>query len=69
MIQVDTDLQEHDRTYYVTKLVHPSYVYSALFFPDVSEDRSSKLIIATACFDAKVRLWVVNVGLNGDYLG
>lgn len=67
--QVDSDLQEHDRTYYVTKLLHPSYVYSALFYPDVSEDKQSRLIIATACFDAKVRIWLVNVGLNGDYLG
>jgi jouberin len=66
--QVDKDLSEHDRTYFVTKLVHSSYVYSAKFFPDVSEDKDSKLICATACFDSKVRIWVVNVGLNGDYL-
>ena len=48
--------------------MHSSYVYSAQFFPDVSEDRNSKLIIATACFDAKVRIWIVHVGINGDYL-
>jgi WD40 repeat protein len=57
--QVDNDIAEHDRTYFVTKLVHSSYVYGAVFFPDVSEEKDQKLIIATACFDAKVRLWLV----------
>jgi len=37
---------------------HPSYVYCARFHPeDKIEDKD---IIATACFDGKVRIWLVN---------
>lgn len=42
-------------------LQHPSYVYSAKIHPDASNGgQSGILIIATACFDQKVRLWLCN---------
>lgn len=50
--------------YYLTALLHPSYVYAASFFPDTSFERDSRLIIATVCYDRKVRLWQIDV--NGD---
>jgi hypothetical protein len=37
--------------------MHPSYVYGAKFFPD--EQNNQQLIVATICFDQKVRLWTV----------
>jgi len=37
-------------------LLHSSYVYSARIFPE----QSNKLIVvATACYDGKVRLWSI----------
>lgn len=53
--------------YYVTALLHPSYVYAAQFFPDTSFERDSRLIIATVCYDRKVRLWQVDVGGDGVF--
>lgn len=38
-------------------LMHPSYVYSAQIHPDASNGGLGKLLVATACFDQKVRLW------------
>ena len=38
-------------------LMHPSYVYSAQIHPDASNGSHGQLIVATACFDQKVRLW------------
>lgn len=54
--------------YFMTALLHPSYVYSANFYPDTSYEREERLIIATICYDQKVRLWVVNVGGEGAFI-
>ena len=43
-------------------MLHPSYVYSAIFHP--KRKGSNILIVCTACFDAKVRIFFVNF----DYL-
>ena len=44
-------------------LMHPSYVYSAQIHPDAANGGHGQLIVATACFDQKVRLW--NCPING----
>jgi len=52
------EIEEDDseRLMLVCTLSHPSYVYSGKFFKDREQTR---LMIATACFDAKVRIWKV----------
>lgn len=50
---------ENDVMYYLCSLLHPSFVYGAQFYPDFSYEREERLIIATACYDQKVRLWMV----------
>jgi len=49
---------ENDEKFFVCQLLHSSYVYSARIFPDL-ESFNSVMIVATACFDGKVRLWSV----------
>lgn len=41
-------------------LMHPSFVYSAQIHPDAANGSSGQLIVATACYDQKVRLWTCN---------
>lgn len=42
--------------------MHPSYVYGAKIFPDSSSAHSNRpQLIATACFDQLIRLWVVPI--------
>jgi len=57
---------ENDKYFFVCQLLHPSFVYSAKFYPDVKQT-STHLIIATACFDQKVRLWTV--ATDGSSIG
>ena len=45
-------------------LEHPSYVYSSKFLKEKEEQR---LIVATACFDGKVRIWRIDFE-EGKYL-
>lgn len=45
---------ENDAMFFICQLQHSSYVYSARFFPE-----NHGLVIATACYDGKVRLWSV----------
>jgi hypothetical protein len=54
--------------YYMCSLLHPSYVYGAQFYPDYSYEREERLIIASVCYDQKVRLWLVTVGSEGAYI-
>ena len=46
--------------YYMCSLLHPSYVYAAHFYPDTSYEKDERLILATICYDQKVRLWLVS---------
>jgi FOG: WD40 repeat len=57
--ELNDEIEEDDSEKYmhVCTLLHPSYVYGAKFFIDEDE---SRLIIATACFDTKVRFWRVD---------
>ena len=49
---------------------HPSYVYSAKIFPHKNEDGLvNKILIATACFDSKVRLWVAHFDMDNKCIG
>lgn len=45
---------ENEKTYLKAVLVHPSYVYAAQFEQSSTD---YELVVATACFDGKVRLW------------
>ena len=56
---------ENDVMYYLTTLLHPSYVYAASFYPDFVFERRDRLIIASVCYDQKVRIWVISVGPDG----
>ena len=52
---------ENDIKFLMCKpLMHPSYVYSAQIHPDASNGTTDQLIVATACFDQKVRIWACN---------
>ena len=51
------DEYESETEYLVAVLNHPSYVYSGKFHP--RKRKAENLVIATACFDAKVRIWYV----------
>lgn len=48
--------------FFLTQLMHPSFVYGAKIYP---VQDAAHLIIATVCFDQKVRLWQVRT-LGGD---
>ena len=50
---------------YLIDIKHPSYVYSSKFFPDASESQE-RLILVTACFDGKVRIWFLDI--SKDYV-
>lgn len=41
----------------VCTMIHPSFVYSADFHPTGAG--KGRMIIATACFDSKVRIWLI----------
>ena len=52
---------ENDVKFLLCKpLMHPSFVYSAQIHPDASNGTTDQLILATACFDQKVRIWACN---------
>jgi jouberin len=53
----DIDEEESEKQLLVCTLFHPFYVYSSKFYMDRD---TSTLVIATACFDAKVRVWRVD---------
>ena len=41
----------------VCTMIHPSFVYSADFHPIGAG--KGRMIVATACFDSKVRIWLI----------
>ncbi len=57
--ELNDEIEEDDSEKYMhlCTFLHPSYVYSSKFFID---DDDSRLIIATACFDSKIRFWRVD---------
>jgi jouberin len=56
----DEEVEEEDseRLLHICTLHHPSFVYSAKFYKQSELDRP---IIASACFDNKIRLWRVEL--------
>ena len=42
---------ENDSHYFVCQLLHPSYVYGGGFFPDSADEKDSRLIVASVCYD------------------
>lgn len=55
---------ENDAMFFICQLLHSSYVYAARIFPEANQ-MSGNLVIATACFDGKVRLWTVGTDEAG----
>lgn len=55
---------ENDSKYFVGQLLHPSFVYACGFYPDTAEERDSRLIIASVCYDQRVRLWLVSLDMD-----
>ena len=58
------DYTKNDATYYHDQLLHPSFVYSAKVYPESQIVGRDKLIIATACFDQKIRIWEVSLDIT-----
>jgi hypothetical protein len=56
---------ENDAKYFCEQLLHPSFVYGASFYPDTAMESDTRLIIATICYDQRVRLWLVSLGSDG----
>lgn len=59
---------QNSKHYQMCQIVHPSYVYGGQFFPDNNPESNERLIFASVCFDQKVRLWIVAIGIDGEYL-
>ena len=51
---------ENDELFFMDQLVHPSFVYAAKIYPDSQMVGIRELVIATACFDQKIRIWRVS---------
>lgn len=49
---------DNDDKFFVTEILHPSFVYAAKVHP---HSDANNLHIATACYDKMVRIWHVNV--------
>lgn len=45
-------------------MLHPSFVYGGAFYPDTAAEADSRLIVATVCYDQRVRVWLLS--MNGD---
>ena len=59
---------ENDAMYFLCSLLHSSYVYGIAFFPDEAIEKEERLIIASACYDQKIRIWMVSLNGDGTYL-
>ena len=57
---LDEDYLYNDDQLIVATLKHPSFVYSCEFIKSLNVIDKTKLYIATACHDGKVRLWYVD---------
>jgi jouberin len=55
---------ENDAMFFISQMLHSSYVHAAKIFPEQSQ-LDGKLLVATACFDQKVRLWHVLTDQTG----
>jgi hypothetical protein len=54
------NFMENDALFFHSSLMHSTYVYSARIYPEANSS-GNHLIVATACFDGKVRLWMINI--------
>lgn len=50
-------------------MLHPSYVYGVVFYPDEAFEKEERLVFCTVCYDQKVRVWVVQLNGDGTYAG
>ena len=60
---------ENDAKYFVQRMLHPSFVYGAAFYPDTAMESDSRLLIASICYDQRVRLWLVQLNEDGGSQG
>lgn len=51
------DHNENDKLFFITELVHPSYVYAVKFFKEDDEGSTSYKILATACYGQTLKFW------------
>ena len=59
----------NDHLYFLVNLFHPSFVYAAQFFQDTeSNGRVHRKIIASACYDQKIRFWTVKLSEANEYM-
>lgn len=60
---------KNDELFYITELVHPSFVYACTFFEDEEANGAamSKMVV-TACYDQKIRIWQVKVSGSNELL-
>eukprot|EP00826_Nyctotherus_ovalis_P049041 TRINITY_DN5858_c0_g1_i5.p1 TRINITY_DN5858_c0_g1~~TRINITY_DN5858_c0_g1_i5.p1 ORF type:complete len:607 (+),score=157.79 TRINITY_DN5858_c0_g1_i5:114-1934(+) len=55
------DYTENEQKLLLGILQHPSYVYSVEFLPEYANKLRINPVIATACFDGKVRIWILTI--------
>jgi WD40 repeat protein len=60
-IGVIEDYTENEKKLLLGILQHPSYVYSIEFLPEYANKLRINPVIATACFDGKVRIWILTI--------
>jgi jouberin len=49
---------ENDAMFFICSLLHSSYVYAARIYPETVQSGDT-IVVATACYDGKIRLWTV----------
>lgn len=60
-VTLSEDYGENEKKVLLGKIQHPSYVYAVEFLPEYANKLRPKPVIATACFDGKVRIWVAEI--------
>ena len=53
----EVDEEDSEKNHYVYTLSHPSYIYACKFYNE--KNQYDRRVVATACFDSKVRLWLL----------
>ena len=59
----------NDNLFFIESLFHPSFVYCCVFFQDEhSYGSTTTKIIVTACYDQKIRFWILKLSGDGEYI-
>lgn len=54
-------MHDNDKVFYMGTLIHPSFVHGAKFYPDNPDFAMDRKIVATACYDKKIRIYRINL--------